>query len=733
MPLKTKMNSQASPCKDSAFDQLAPPVKKWIWKQGWASLREIQIEAIPYLLTGGDTIISAATAGGKTEAAFLPLLSRVFNKGPSCGFDILYISPLKALINDQFMRLEGLCEDLCLPVTKWHGDVGASIKQKALENPSGVLLITPESLESLLMRKGMQIHHLFGETQAVVVDELHAFMGTERGVQLRSLMNRLEILTEHKIDRIGLSATLGDMTMAAEYLRNKSKSPIPIIKGNSGGTELKLQLRSYQQYTNNQELPPSIAEHIFKKVRGTRSLIFAGSKKKVELYGVTLRDLCIENNQPNEFFTHHANISKPDRETLERRLKEGRLPTSAVCTSTLELGIDIGDVETIVQLGCSSSVAALRQRLGRSGRRDGSPAILRAYHLYHQTNKADILECIRPQFIQATAEIELLLAGVYEPPVSTQLHLSTLVHQIMALIVERGGANAKSLFNTLSHAAPFDNITSTIFMAILRAMAKPGSDLIEQAPDGVLLLGKKGEYLTSNYKFYAVFEWQEEFRVLFAGKELGTLTIAAMRGIFKGMEIIFSGRRWQIVNIRINDKVIDVKPTKGGRARSFLTNGASRHRIIDEKMFEIYCGRTELQYLDAPSATLLKEGRGYFHQYAMDKNNAFPKADGVILFPWAGSIMTEALMLIFQHKGYQVTNDDYALSVKDISLQKVHTIIDQLACGKIPDIEQMAWTIENKSMGQYDSFLTDDILVQQLVSALPSADEFQEWAKRFFV
>lgn len=735
MPQRKMMDSQASLSSNSPFDLLATPVKKWVWNQGWTSLRDIQIEAISYLLSGGDLIISASTAGGKTEAAFLPLLSKVYSEGASGSFDILYISPLKALINDQFRRLEELCENLSLPVTKWHGDVAANVKQKALKSPGGVLLITPESLESLLMHRGIHIGRLFGGTQAVVIDELHAFMGTERGVQLRSLLNRLETLAGHQIDRIGLSATLGDMAMAAVYLRSDTASQVPIITETSGGTELKLQLRSYmQEQPGNDENKPApsaeclIAEHIYDTVRGSDNLVFAGSKQNVELYGATLRDLCDDKSLPNEFFIHHANISKSDREFLERRLKEGHLPTTAVCTSTLELGIDIGDVETIVQIGCSGSVAALRQRMGRSGRRAGSPAILRAYHRsFEILDKAHMLDFIRPRLVQATAEIELLLAGVYEPPISGQLHLSTLVHQIMALIVERGGSDARELFGILCRSAPFDNISSSLFADVLRAMAQPESNLMEQAPDGTLLLGKEGERLTSNYRFYAVFESEEEFRVLVAGKDLGTLPV--MGPTAKGMNIIFSGRRWQIIDVHLDDKVIEVKPAKGGSPPQFGGKGPSRHRIIDQKMREIYCDQTEYQYLDGVSSELLEEGRRSFHRYTLDQTYMLPQGDGVIIFPWAGSFMIVALMMIFQHKRYQVEDEDYALSVKNISMQSAQALIDRLACGEIPDIEEMAYSIANKTMAQYDHYLTDELLVQQLASVLPNANEFQQWAQ----
>ena len=720
---------------DTAFDSLSIPVKKWVWKQGWASLREIQGKAIPVLMSGGDAIISAATAGGKTEAAFLPLLSKISNSEITVGFDILYISPLKALINDQHERLKDLCDDLRLPAVKWHGDVSASIKQKVQKNPNGVLLITPESLESLLMRKGLDIPRLFGGTSAIVIDELHAFMGTERGVQLRSLMNRLEILVGRRVDRIGLSATLGDMNMAAEYLRHNSPVEIPIISSSSERTDLKLQLRSYVDTLSEEEAEEpayvEISKHIFSKVCGTHNLVFAGSKKNVELYGATLRDLCANENRPNEFFTHHANISKPDREALEKRLKEGRLPTTAVCTSTLELGIDIGDVETVVQVGCGGSVSALRQRMGRSGRRGGA-ATLRAYnHSYALTNKAHMIDHLRPRFVQAIAEIELLLSGSFEPPESERLHLSTFLHQIMALIKERGGANPKIIYDTLCRSAPFQNISPKFFKAILKDIASENIALIEQAPDGTIMLGRLGEKLAAHYTFYAVFETQEEFRVICAGKELGSLPV--MGPTAKGSIIIFSGRRWKILDIGIDEKVIEVQPAKGGEPPKFEGNGPSRHQIIDEKMREIFGSLTSFRYLDKQAESLLNYARKSFLSYSLNEKSLTDMGDGVVIFPWAGSAMITAFSLIFQHKGYDVSDEDYAFTVKNISYSEATNQINAIAAGQIPDFEEMAWAIENKATGKYDGHLSNEILVKQFASTMPSVSDFSAVAKRILL
>ncbi|MDA7988043.1 MAG: DEAD/DEAH box helicase [Alphaproteobacteria bacterium] len=722
------MTSRNSRSSEAAFNALAPQVRKWIWKQGWSSLKDIQIRAMPRLLAGGDLIISATTAGGKTEAAFLPLLSRVSARGASGSFDILYISPLKALINDQHHRLEPLCEALDLPITKWHGDVSSAVKQKALKSPGGVLLITPESLESLMMRRGILISRFFGRSIAVVIDELHAFMGTERGVQLRSLLNRLELLAGRKIDRVGLSATLSEPSMVTDYLRGGAGAKIPFIAEEKGTTNIRLQLRGYIEGDAVPDARTLIAGHVFEAMRGEKNLMFAGSKNNVEWYGATLRDLCEAGRIPNEFFTHHANISRADRESLERRLKNGRLPTTAVCTSTLELGIDIGDVEAVAQVGCSGSVSALRQRVGRSGRRAGKPAVLRAYnHSYELRENSGMMDSLRLHVVQAVAEIELLLEGVYEPPAANRLHFSTFVHQVMAAIVERGGASAETLYGVLCGTSPFDNITVDTFKNVLRAMARPGSDLIEAAPDGTLLLGPVGEKLTGHYKFYAVFETEEEFRLLHRGRELGA--IPASNPIMEGMIIIFSGRRWRVLSVHADDRVIEVASAKGGTPPRFSGNGPARHKIIDEKMLEVFSSEKRHRYLDETAAGLLAEGRRNFRYHGLRDSFMFPEGDGVRIFPWAGSGMTNTLAFFFQHECRLVENEDYAFFAGGMSPEEAVQFIQGLALGRIPDKEAVAWSIKRKITGQYDRFLTDELLVQQLVSMMPDDEDIQRWAR----
>lgn len=362
-----------------AFLQLDPRIQHYLWSEGWGALREVQEQAIPLILPGDqDVIVAASTASGKTEAAFLPALTHLLQQ-PEEGL-IVYISPLKALINDQFGRLERLCENLDVPVWPWHGDITATSKRRFLQKPHGVLLITPESLEATLCNRGTSIAALFKRTAFFIIDELHAFIGTERGKQLQSLLHRIETTLGHNVPRIGLSATLGDMNLAAEFLR--SDRAAAMVDSPSTGGQLLILVKGFeeppakdgQRRKNDPEAelaPAAIAEHLFKVLRGSNNLVFPNSRREVERYTHLLNKLCEQTKVPNEFWPHHGNLSKEIRYETEVALKQRERPASAVCTSTLELGIDIGAVKSVVQIGTPPSVASLRQRLGRSGRREG--------------------------------------------------------------------------------------------------------------------------------------------------------------------------------------------------------------------------------------------------------------------------------------------------------------------------------------------------------------------------
>lgn len=651
----------------SAFDQLARPIQKWIRDQGWNELRKFQSDAVHAVMdASNDLIIAAATAGGKTEAAFLPLISQVLasDAAKASGFDLVYVGPLKALINDQTRRLEAICETMELPVVPWHGDIAANIKERARRNPRGILLITPESLEALFVRRGPEIPRLFGGTRAVVIDELHTLLDSERGIQLRSLLTRLELATGHGIRRVGLSATLGDMELTKAYLRPEDALAVMLIKAEHSGAELRLQLRGYVSGGDgeNGATTRQIAGHLFEKLRGTNNLVFAGNRQQVEIYADRLRAMSESAHLPLEFYPHHASLSKSHREFVEERLKSGR-PTTAVCTSTLELGIDIGDVSCVAQIGAPFSVAALRQRLGRSGRREGQPAILRQYAVEARLDSnSNVADRLRLGLVRTVSMTELLLEGWCEPPKPHSQHLSTLVHQILSIIAERGGASAQRLFVTLCQRGPFRAVDQSTFLALLRHLGSPDVALIDQAPDGTLLLGEKGEKLVEHYSFYAVFSTPEEYRLVCDGKEIGTIPVDNI--LVPGSLLIFSGRRWQVVELHEAEKVILVKPAEAGMPPKFGGDPGDIHDRIIQRMFTLYVDDNIPVYLDKTAVELLLEARTQFERLGFGQTSVIETGEGLSwIATRQGSIGNLTLMFALQSAGFKVQLHDGFLEV----------------------------------------------------------------------
>ncbi len=721
--MATSSPPSSSDQSSTAFDRLSEPVRRWIWQKDWRELRDIQEQAIPAILdTEADIIIAAATAGGKTEAAFLPIISRVAD-APGHGFKAIYISPLKALINDQFRRLDELCELAELPVYRWHGDVSASSKARARKQPDGIVLITPESLEALFVRRGAEVAALFSTLEFVVIDELHAFIGQERGKQLQSLLHRLEAATGRLVRRVGLSATLGDMGLAAEFLRPGGGEDVVILESASGGATVHLQVRGYEK---KNEAPGSdndanadeeddlfymrqIAGHVFETLRGKNGLVFAGSRANVEAYADLLRQASEKLGVPEEFFAHHANLSRTHREFVEERLKEGKLPTSAVCTSTLELGIDIGAVENVAQIGAPWTVASLRQRLGRSGRRGDKPAVIRLYvperQLSDDLHPADRLRC---QLVQTIAMVQLLARRWCEPPRVDALHLSTLAQQVLAVIAQYGGITAARAYELLAKRGAFAAVSPDVFAGILRALGDEQNRLIEQAPDGTLLLGEVGERIVDHYDFYAVFQSPDEFRVVCEERELGTLPILTV--LVPDMTIIFSGRRWQVIEVRDREKVVVVSPSRLGVPPMFGGEGGDMHDVVAAEMREVYLSTDVPSFLDETAARLLGEARGEFDRLGLRRSNIVEIDGDTFLFPWAGSVALGTLALALKGSGLVISTRGVVLEADRTPADKVVAALRSFEQAPAPDAVYLALTVGNLIHEKYDPYLPRELL-----------------------
>ncbi|WP_248545415.1 DEAD/DEAH box helicase [Myxococcus fulvus] len=693
-----------------------------MWTQGWKELRGIQEAAIVPIIEGTqDVILSASTASGKTEAAFLPICSRLAEDAGG-SVRAIYVGPLKALINDQFERLDGLCDGLRIPVHRWHGDVSQGHKARLLQSPAGILLITPESLEALFIRQGSALAGLFSGLEHIVIDELHAFIGTERGCQLQSLLHRVELSLRRTVPRVGLSATLGDMSLAAEFLRPGAGAKVRLCNSESGGGELLLQLRGYRKRAPDARTPEEdeeptddlpedehdVGAHLFKTLRGTHNLVFANSRANVELYADLLRRRCEDARLPNEFFPHHGNLSKELREEAEAALKAKQRPVSLVCTTTLEMGIDVGSVQSIAQVGVPPSVSSLRQRLGRSGRK-GGPSVLRLYLQEAElTSTSPLPDQLRVRLVQSVAMLELLLTNWFEPPASGAFHFSTLVQQLLSLIAQHGGVKAGEAFLALCHEGPFARVSREDFVRFLRGLGQ--HELLSQSSDGTLLLGRVGERLVNHYSFYAAFASVEEFRLVAGGRTLGTMPID--QPLFVGTYLIFGGRRWRVLAVQGDEKVVELEPAPAGRVPVFEPTGVGRvHDRVREQMRAIYAGEGLPRYLDARALELLAEARATFQRWRLGERSIVASGMEVQVFPWAGDAVVHTLALALQARGLSVQTLGPVLSVAGQQAD-VEGALRALVAEGPPRAESLTRHVENMALEKHDGFVPEDLLAR---------------------
>lgn len=708
----------------NAFNLFHEKVQRWIWRKGWKSLYDIQEESTPIIMKGvDDLLISATTAGGKTEAVFLPIISKLafeIDKTPPKSFQVLYISPLKALINDQYQRLEDLISSIeGIFICPWHGEASRSKKIEALKNPQGILLITPESLEALFINRGYEITRLFNDLKFIVVDELHAFMGSERGKQLQSLMSRVEDITTRKIPRIGLSATIGDMAIAADFLRPNYGENVKIIKSSSDNRELKVQIRGYLEKISqtDDEIEESIdpvfdiIEHLYKTLRGEDNLIFANSRASVEKCADQLRLLSEKEGVPNEFLPHHGNLSKAIREDAEDLLKDPNKPASVVCTSTLELGIDIGSVRSVAQIGAPHSVSGLRQRLGRSGRRDGDPSILRMYIQERQIIKdTSVADKLRLELVQGIALIHLLVRKWCEPSIDGAFHFSTLIQQILSMIAERGGLTAEKLYFILCKQGAFNNVTSQCFSDLLRCLANPTNDLIQQSKDGTLLLSPKAERMISKYDFYAAFQSSEDFKIIADGKTLGTLP-GRLAPLKEDAFIVFAGRRWKVIKIRPQEKVIEVIKAEGGMPPKFYSTGGGLDDAVVKEIFKIYLSLEIPTFLNEQAKLLLQEGRRYFGDYRLNEVWFVKEGKHITFFTWSGSKITKAICLLLSNQGIKLEpSGEIYIQFKFDELELMDVLKAIVRDSDKVTSKSLALSAKNKIMEKHDIFLDEGLL-----------------------
>ncbi len=571
-----------------AFMRLIAPIRKYIYEQGWEALRPIQHAAIRVATETDDNfILSAPTAAGKTEAAFLPAISSVPSSDWHNGVQILMISPLVALINDQFQRLWGLCRALDIPVTAWHGEAKTSAKRKLVAHPEGIVLITPESLEAMLDTHPERVSRLFSCLSWVLVDECHSFLSGQRGVQLRSLLQRLEKRSEAHPRYVGMSATVvEDNYDDLRYFFPRGRDTRIVVDHAKRIPITNLHLCLPAQQGDRPEDPSDTAalyDALFAVLKKENLLIFPNSRRRVEEIAHALQERVKHENLFIRVMAHHSSMEKGLRLEAEEWVKSGFSRFALCATSTLELGIDIGTVDAVCQVDAPFSATSLAQRLGRSGR--GEMTDPETGKKIAEPPRLHLFATREDAFWQAVTALEMVKTGQLERLEPLAAPYDVFAHQVLALALETSGLPLSDYY-ALSDWPVFSFLTRQDQEKILHYLLE--QEYLEMSEEGTeMFLGLAGERIATRHDFYAMFQTERDFTVLFGKERIGTLPLTPE--VVPGAHILLSARVWSVDSVDEKAQKIFVKSAKKGKAPLFAGSyddvSAPLRRLMPEVLY----------------------------------------------------------------------------------------------------------------------------------------------------
>ncbi len=623
-----------------AFDRYAPFIQEYIYRKQWTDLRDVQKEACEAILdTDQHVMIASGTASGKTEAAFFPVLTSIWER-PSKTISVIYIGPLKALINDQFERLNDLLRDSYIPVCAWHGDSSQSEKKKLLAKPEGVLQITPEALEALLMRHEKDMPALFSDLRFVIIDEIHALMGTDRGLQVLCQLKRLSDAAGCRPRRIGLSATLNDYAPALEFLAAGDEARGAQAVGITvQPRKLSLAVQCFDLDTCEEDAMP---QFLYQYSHDKKCLIFTNSRMQAEATIAALKSIAAQRGDPDIFYVHHGSVSAMLRKETETVLRDSEGAAVAAATLTLELGIDIGDLDGTVQTGAPHSCAGFVQRIGRSGRRTGKPQMLFA----SEYSPSGVDEELPWELLQQIAVINLYMQEHFVEPFMMKAHpFSLAIHQTLSILMAKTELTPADLARTVLTLPPLkDRVTLDDYREILRHMVE--LDLLHRMDDGKLIIGMAGEKITNYYTFYAVFKDETEWTLKGPDGEVGTVG----RQPVKGQQLNLAGRNWEVTEVDTDHRKALVEPAPQGTAPVWLGGGGSIHHKIAEKIRDILASDETYDFLSPQAQEMLDKARKEAKAREMCGNGIRRGADSdYCWYPWTGTREMETIYRLVKY------------------------------------------------------------------------------------
>ncbi|MDR2421256.1 MAG: DEAD/DEAH box helicase [Oscillospiraceae bacterium] len=715
------------------FDRLAPFIQDFIYQNKWEELRGNQVAACEIIFDSDDNLLlSSGTASGKTEAAFLPVLTELFNK-PASSVGVIYISPLKALINDQFKRMEQLLPDSRIPVTKWHGDASRAQKNKLVKNPEGILQITPESLESLVTNKRGACLSMFSDLRFVIIDEVHYFMRDERGIQLLCVLERLKKLTGVNPRRIGLSATLGDVSLAQNWLNTGTGRDCAAPVANEGKKRVRLYVERFVNYADKRDLVEENEggnavgagsgdigdrehyEYLFRQTLDKKTIIFANSREEIEFIMANLREIALRNKAPDVYRVHHGNVSALLRESTEDEMKSADEKIVTGATVTLELGIDIGSLDQAVQVGAPLNVSSFAQRLGRCGRRGQIPQLLFTFVESIKINSADILGPINWEFLRTVAIIELYMKARWMEPIPPQNHAYNLLyHQTMSYLKSSGEISPAMLAQDILSLGCFKNISKEDYKHLLSHMI--GIEQLQRTERGGLIIGREGEKIVNSHKFLTVFIAPEYLLVKDENRTIGTVD----KIYPAGTRFALAGMTWETIDVNAKSKVIFVKRVPGISVVDWDVDFTSElHTVLVRKIRSVLLSDDEYPYLSERCKERMAEIQYIARNSGILDNLVTPLSDKkYAVFPWAGTRQLVTLNYALRHRKIKSklpwNTCVYLEVVFDGSKDELEGIIYDILGS---DIDLYALPLPDKIQiaGKYNEFVPPELLRKQFI------------------
>ena len=715
-----------------AFSRLAPFIQDFIYQSKWEELRGIQVAACEVIFDSDDNLLlSSGTASGKTEAAFLPVLTQLTNR-PSRSVGVLYISPLKALINDQFKRLELLLIDSGIPVCKWHGDASLSQKNKLIKNPEGIVQITPESLESLVSNKRGACLDLFADLRFIIIDEVHYFMRDARGIQLLCVLERLQKLTGITPRRIGLSATLGDVSLAQNWLNTGTHRSCAAPITDEGKKRIGLHIERFVNYTDQRDTKNSDAgdnaissggdigdrehyEYLFQKTLDKKTIIFTNSREETEFVIANLREIALKHKSPDVYRVHHGNVSALIRENTEDEMKSADEKIVTGATVTLELGIDIGSLDQAVQIGTPLSVSSFAQRLGRCGRRGQVPQLLFTFVESIKINSADTLGPINWDFIRTIAIIELYIKDHWMEPIPPQHHAYNLLyHQTMSHLKSNGEMSPAALAQDILSLGSFKNIPQDDYRQLLSHLI--AIEQLQKTERDGLVIGREGEKIVNSHKFLSVFLAPEYLLVKDENRAIGTVDKVYPVGI----RFALAGMTWETVDVNVKSKVIFVKKVPGISVVDWDVDFAAElHTVLVRKIRSVLLTDGRYPYLSERCQERLNEIQYIARNSGLLETLVTPLSDKkYAVFPWVGTRQLMTLNFALRQRKIksklpwitcvylEVIFDGTKDELENVIFDILHSDLDLYAL-PLPEKVQIA--------GKYNEFIPQNLLRKQFI------------------